>query len=68
MDVGSLTGVILGIGLILGSIMLQGALGPFISVSSILIVLGGTIAATLINFNLSQAFASLYTAVSSFKD
>jgi chemotaxis protein MotA len=58
MDVGSLTGVILGIGLILGSIMLQGALGPFISVSSILIVLGGTIAATLINFNLSQVIGS----------
>lgn len=58
MDIGSLAGVILGIGLILSSIMLQGAIGPFVSVSSILIVLGGTISATLISFNLSQVIGS----------
>ena len=58
MDIGSLAGVILGIGLILSSIMLQGAIGPFVSVSSILIVLVGTISATLISFNLSQVIGS----------
>ena len=59
MDIGSLTGIVLGIVLIIGSIMLQGSLGPFISVSSILIVFGGTVAATLINFNLSQVIGSI---------
>ncbi len=62
MDLATLSGIILGLVLIIGSIALQGSLGSFVSTSSILIVLGGTISATLINFNLSQVVGSVKVA------
>ena len=59
MDKGSIIGVILGNVLIIGAIMIGGPLGSFVSPSSMMIVMGGTIAATLINFNLSQVVGSI---------
>ena len=48
MDIGTLIGIVVGLGLIIGSILLNGSLGSFIDIPSVLIVIGGTIAATLI--------------------
>ncbi len=50
MDLGTVVGIALGFGLLIGSILMGGEMGAFISVPSLLIVVGGTAAATLINF------------------
>lgn len=51
MDIATIVGLILGIGLVLGSIFMGGGgLGPFINVPSMMITIGGSIAAILINF------------------
>ena len=56
MDIATVIGLILGFGLIIVSIMLGGGgIAPFVDVASIMIVFGGSIAATLINFPLKQA-------------
>ena len=48
MDAGTLIGILLGLGLIIGSIAIGNALPAFIDPASILIVFGGTVATTLI--------------------
>ena len=55
MDIATLVGLILGIGLVLGSILMGGSLTPFINVPSLMITVGGSIAAILINFPLGKA-------------
>lgn len=50
MDIGSLAGLIAGIGLVLTAIILGSGLGTFIDIPSMLIVVGGTFAATAIAF------------------
>jgi chemotaxis protein MotA len=50
LDLATIVGVVAGVGLILAAIFLGGGIGFFFNVPSILIVVGGTIAATLINF------------------
>ena len=54
MDIASLVGVIAGIIFVLISIFLGGEITGFINAPSVMIVIGGTIAATLINFPLSR--------------
>ncbi len=54
MDLATIIGVISGIGLIITTIFLQGSLASFIEVGSIFVVVGGTIAATLINYPLKE--------------
>jgi len=58
MDKATPAGLLLGVGLILVSIALGGGgLMPFIDAPSLLIVVGGSIAATLINFPLSDVLS-----------
>lgn len=53
MDIATVIGLLLGIGLVIGSILMGGGgLGPFFNVPSLMIVVGGSIAALLINFPL----------------
>ncbi len=57
MDLATIIGLIAGMGLVIGSIMLGGGgLGPFLNVPSIMITVGGSIAAILINFPLQSVF------------
>ena len=53
MDIATLVGIVLGLMLIIISIFVSGDLGGFISLPSMMIVFGGTFAATLVNFPLS---------------
>jgi len=62
MDLATIIGVISGIVLIVVSIELSGDLISFWSFSSVLIVLGGTIAATLINFPLNKVIGTFKVA------
>ncbi len=52
MDIATIAGILLGLVLIFGAIMLGGDLATFFDVPSIMIVLGGTLASTLITFPL----------------
>jgi chemotaxis protein MotA len=59
MDIATIIGLVLGFGLILTSIALGGGgLVPFIDAPSMMIVFGGTIAASLINFPLMSVLTS----------
>jgi chemotaxis protein MotA len=54
LDLATIVGVTAGLGLIVMAIFMGGGAGVFFNVPSLLIVVGGTIAATLINFPLRE--------------
>lgn len=55
MDIATIIGLIVGSGLILGSILIGGGgLGPFIDVPSMMITIGGAFSALLINFPMAS--------------
>lgn len=58
MDLATIIGLVLAFGLVLTAIFLGGGLGIFIDVPSLLIVVGGTIGAGLINFPLPQMLSA----------
>jgi len=58
-DIATIVGIVFGIVLLLGSILIEGSLSAFWSVSSLMIVLGGTLASTLINFPLAQVVGTI---------
>jgi chemotaxis protein MotA len=57
MDIATLVGIVVGIALISYAILLGGNFGLFIDLPSVMIVFGGTAAATLINFPLKQVLS-----------
>ncbi|MCK4708696.1 MAG: motility protein A, partial [Gammaproteobacteria bacterium] len=63
MDLASLIGIISGIGLIVSAIFLGGDIHNFMNLQGGMIVMGGTIAATLLTFQFGDvwnAFKSAY--------
>ena len=62
MDTASLVGIILGISLIVGAIFMDGHLDNFINVPGFMIVFGGTIASTLITFQLKDVITAFKAA------
>lgn len=55
MDIATIIGLVMGTGLVVGSILIGGGgLGPFLNVPSLMITVGGTISALLINFPLKK--------------
>lgn len=54
MDISSIIGVVSGIGFVLGTILLGGSIMAFVNIPSVLIVMGGTIAATMIGYPLKD--------------
>ena len=54
MDLATLVGVFAGVGLVLASILMNSGLDLFINIPSAMIVLGGTLAATLIAFPINE--------------
>jgi chemotaxis protein MotA len=63
MDLATLIGVLAGIALIGVSMVLSGGIGYFIDIPSVLIVGGGTLASTLINFPLKQFLSAMKVAM-----
>ncbi len=59
MDISSLIGIISGIGFILGTILMGSSLMLFVNIPSVLVVMGGTIAAAMIAYPLSD-FLSVF--------
>ncbi len=68
MDIATIIGIIAGFGLIVGSIMLDGSLLAFANGPGMLIVVGGTIAATLINQKLRYVIGAFSVAMNAFLD
>jgi len=66
MDIATIVGFIAGISLVLISIMMGGSIAIFINVPSLILVFGGTIASTLINFPLGDVLGVFNTAKNSF--
>ena len=62
MDAASLVGIILGISLIVGAIFMDGHLDNFFNLPGFMIVFGGTIAATLITFQLKDVISAFKAA------
>jgi chemotaxis protein MotA len=60
MDIATVVGLLLGTGLVLGSIMMDGSgIGPFVNVPSLMITVGGSFAALLINFPLNKVLGTM---------
>lgn len=68
MDAASLVGVLLGLGLIVGAIFLGGDLSHFFNLPGIMIVFGGTLASTLITFQLKDVIAAFKAAIFVFSE
>jgi len=66
MDLGTVVGLVLGFILLVGSILTGGSLALFINIPSILIVVGGTIAASFISFSLPDVIGSFKVAMNAF--
>lgn len=54
MDLSTIIGIVLGIGLVLFAILINGSIGAFVDPASVMIVLGGTLAATLVAYPIPQ--------------
>ncbi len=66
MDIATILGIVSGFGLVLGAIMMGSGLTPFIDPPSILVVVGGSVAAMLIAFPLSTVIGSIKIALKAF--
>jgi len=58
MDIATIGGIVVGMAMIIIAIMKRTGIGAFIDVESLLIVLGGTIAATFVNYPLPQVLST----------
>jgi chemotaxis protein MotA len=66
MDIATVIGIVAGFGLILATILMSGAAAIFLNVPSIIVVVGGTLAATLINYPLGDVIGVLSTLKNAF--
>ncbi|MBU2552235.1 MAG: MotA/TolQ/ExbB proton channel family protein [Proteobacteria bacterium] len=62
MDLASFLGIISGIGLILAAILLGGSARAFVNIPGVMIVMGGTVASTLLTFPIRDVWASFQAA------
>lgn len=68
MDKGTLIGIVSGLGLVAVSMMMGGGIGPFIDIPSLIMVLGGTIAATLVNFSFQDVIGLMKVTQKTIKE
>ncbi len=66
MDISSIIGIVSGIGFVIGTILIGGGLGSFFNVPSIIIVVGGTFAATMIGYPLADFLSVFKTSIKVF--
>lgn len=63
MDIASLTGIVCGLGLIISAILMGGDFSLFVNIPGIMIVVGGTLSATLLTFPLADVMSAFKAAV-----
>ena len=66
MDIATIIGIVAGAGLIIAAILMGSGLGAFIDVPSVLVVIGGSVAAMLIAFPLDRVIGSIKIALKAF--
>lgn len=66
MDIATILGLVSAFGLVITAIMTGGGLGLVINIPSVLIVVGGTIGASLISFSLKEILGSISVAMNAF--
>jgi len=66
MDIATIVGLVAGFGLVGSAILMGGNASAFVDIPSVIIVFGGTVAATLINFPLSDVLSVLGTTKNAF--
>ena len=66
MDLATIIGIVVGFGLIIGSILIGGSLMAFVNIPGIVIVLGGTLAATLISEKMGTFIGAAKVALKAF--
>lgn len=66
MDLSSIIGVVSGMGFVLGTILLGGGIMTFVNIPSILIVMGGTLAASMVAYPLKDFLSIFKTAMKIF--
>lgn len=66
MDLATLIGLVAAFGIVLASIVLGGSAGTFVNTPSLLVVLGGTIAVTMMKFSLGKFLGAAGIAVKAF--
>lgn len=67
MDLATISGIISGLILIAWSIISGGEIGSFINIPSVMIVVGGTIAATLVNFSVKEVISVMKVVSKAFR-
>ncbi len=67
MDLATVLGIVLGFGLVIGSILIGGSLSAFVDIPSLLIVFGGTIASTLTAEKLPRVVGAIKVAKNAFR-
>ena len=68
MDLATLIGIVLGIGLIIGAMAMGSSLSAFVNIPGLTIVVGGTIAATLMNESFAQLAGAIKVYIQAFFD
>ena len=63
MDLASLLGIISGLSLIIAAIFIGGDIHNFVNIPGLMIVIGGTVAVTLITFQLKDVFTAFRAAI-----
>jgi chemotaxis protein MotA len=66
MDIATFIGIVASFGLLVTAITMGSGLGAFINIPSLLVVLGGTICATMINYPLKDVIKSIQVAKKAF--
>ena len=66
MDLATIIGIVAGFGLVIGSILLGGSLSAFVTIPAAAIVVGGTLAATLISEKLGVFIGAAKVALKAF--
>jgi chemotaxis protein MotA len=66
LDLGTIIGIVVGLVLVMVSILLKGTILAFVDIASMLIVGGGTLAATMVAFPMSSVMRALKASMSIF--
>ena len=66
MDLATLVGLLAALGIIMASILLGGSASTFLNVPSLLVVIGGTIGAVLMQFSVGQFFGAMKVELKAF--
>ncbi len=63
MDIGTIIGALLGLGLVAAAILMGGAIGGFVDIPGSLVVIGGTVAASLVMYPLKTVLGTFKVGI-----